>query len=442
MRASNVEGAKGLHYRSGFQKSTVREEQLKETKPFEISKEVVWEAYVKIRENKGSAGIDGVTLEEFGMDLKNNLYKIWNRMSSGSYFPLAVMEVEIPKEGGVRKLGIATVADRIAQMVVKIYLEPKVEPYFHVDSYGYRPNRSAIGAVGKAKERCWKYDFVLDLDIEKFFDTLDRNLLMHALRKHTDSKWIELYVERWLEAEVRTKKGEVILRNKGTAQGSVISPLLSNLYLHYTFDEWMKKKYPIFFFERYADDIIVHCKTEKQALDLLKAVGKRFAECGLKLNEGKTKIVYCKDDKRKGSFPTCSFDFLGYTFRVRSCKCRNNKIFNSFAPAVSNKASKKFRKKIMKTGLNKLTNISLGDIARKWNPIIRGWIEYFKHFYSSAMRSSLDYVNQLLVKWAKRKFAPLRNKYVQTWNWLALVSRMSPKLFAHWQIKILPSGSR
>lgn len=415
---------------------------MKKAKSFEISKQIVWEAYKRVKENRGCAGIDKETMEDFEKDLRGNLYRIWNRMSSGTYFPPPVLQVEIPKEGGTRKLGVPTVSDRIAQMVVKIYLEPQIEPCFHVDSYGYRPGKSAVQAVAKAKERCWKYNFVIDLDIEKFFDTLDRNLLMQALKKHTDCKWILLYVERWLKAPSITQEGEMIIRVRGTAQGSVISPVLSNLYLHYTLDNWMKINYPTILFERYADDIITHCVTQKQADMLLTAIKKRFAECGLKVNEGKTRIVYCKDDNRKQDFSTCSFDFLGYTFRARACINRNGIVFNGFVPGVSNKATKKFRSKIRKFQIKRLTNLSLKEIAQQINPTIRGWIEYFKHFYPSAMNSTLDYVNQVIIRWVRKKFSESKRKQEKAWNWLAKISKKMPTLFAHWQFKMLTNDSR
>jgi RNA-directed DNA polymerase len=277
---------------------------MSKTKPFSITREVVWEAYKKVKSNKGSAGVDDLSIEEFDKDLKNNLYKIWNRMSSGSYFPPPVKLVEIGKrDGGVRPLGIPTVGDRVAQMAVKIVLEPSIEPYFHPDSYGYRPGKSALDAVGKARERCWRYNWVLDLDIKGFFDSLRHDLLMRALQRHTDSKWILLYVERWLKAPMQNSNGELVSRDKGTPQGGVISPLLANLYLHYCMDEWLRINYPENPFERYADDSVVHCRTEKEAQELRDALEKRFLESGLELHPEKTKIVYCKDDDRKGHYP-------------------------------------------------------------------------------------------------------------------------------------------
>ncbi len=234
-----------------------REESLDKAKPFSISKREVWEAFKRVKVNQGGAGVDGQTIAEFEGDLSNNLYKLWNRMSSGSYFPPPVRRVEIPKgDGGNRPLGIPTVSDRVAQMVVKRYLEPKLEEHFHEDSYGYRPLKSAIEAVGVARERCWRNDWVLDLDIKGFFDNIDHDLLMSAVQRHTDCKWVLLYLERWLKAPVQLADGRLVEREKGTPQGGVISPLLANLFLHYAFDEWMRRKCPSIRFERYADDMI------------------------------------------------------------------------------------------------------------------------------------------------------------------------------------------
>ncbi|MEX6430344.1 group II intron reverse transcriptase/maturase, partial [Ferrimicrobium acidiphilum] len=252
--------------------------------------------------NQGAAGVDGESIEEFEKDLKGNLYRIWNRMSSGSYFPPPVRAVEIPKRaGGSRVLGVPTVSDRIAQTVVKIYLEPEVEPIFHPDSYGYRPGRSALDALGRTRERCWKFDWVIDLDIRAFFDSIDHDLMLKALAKHTKERWILLYVERWLKAPLEKEDGATVQRDRGTAQGSAISPLLANLFLHYAFDVWTARNFPDCPFERYADDGVIHCATEQEAKEILVALGKRLAELGLELNPDKTAIVYCKDANRKGS---------------------------------------------------------------------------------------------------------------------------------------------
>jgi RNA-directed DNA polymerase len=357
-----------------------------QAKPFRISKKAVWKAYKKVKANGGAAGVDAVSLEEYERDLKNNLYKLWNRMSSGCYFPPPVRLVEIPKKGGgSRPLGIPTVADRIAQMVVKLYLEPELEPYFHEDSYGYRPKKSAIQAVGVARQRCWRYDWVLDLDVKGFFDNLDHELLEKALKVHTDNKWILLYVHRWLKAPVQREDGTLVDRSKGTPQGGVASPLLANLFLHYAFDAWMKRKHPRVPFERYADDIIVHCRSEEEAKRIQAAIGERLRECGLELHPEKTRIVYCKDEDRPGSYPNEKFDFLGYTFRPRRARSKKGRCFVSFLPGVSNTARKEMHRRIRSWRLHRRSDKSLGDLARMYNPVLRGWINYYGVYYTSEM---------------------------------------------------------
>jgi RNA-directed DNA polymerase len=322
-------------------------------KPFNIPKREVWEAYKSVRANKGAAGVDGQSIADFEAKLTKNLYKLWNRMSSGSYFPPPVRRVDIPKasgNAGTRPLGIPTVADRIAQMVVKRFLEPLVDLYFHRDSYGYRPGKSALDAVGVARERCWRYDWVLDLDVKGYFDSITTDLLMRAVRKHTDCPWVLLYIERWLKAPVQMADGSLISRDKGTPQGGVVSPLLANLFLHYVFDRWMQRNYPNIPFERYADDVICHCRTEEQAKALRVSLEQRFTECGLTLHPEKTKIVYCKDDDRRGSYPNEKFDFLGYCFRPRLSRRRAGKFGVSFSPAASDKALKRIRQTVRSWG--------------------------------------------------------------------------------------------
>ena len=305
---------------------------------------MVWEGYKRVKSNQGAAGVDGQSIEEFDRDMENNLYKLWYRMSSGSYFPPPVRRVEIPKgNGGVRPLGIPTVADRIAQTVVKLHIEPELEPHFHQDSYGYRPGKSALEAVGVARKRCWRCDWVLDLDIKGFFDNIDHSLLMKAVRQHTDCKWVLLYIERWLKAPVQLADGTLVDREKGTPQGGVVSPLLANLFLHYAFDMWMQRNQPNIPFERYADDAICHCKSEAQANWLRAALESRLRACGLELHPDKTKVVYCRDDDRRSSYPIQKFDFLGYTFRPRRSKNRWGKYFINFTPAISNRAAKSIR---------------------------------------------------------------------------------------------------
>ena len=292
-----------------------------QVKPFEITKRMVWNAYKLVKKRKGSAGADEQSIDDFDRDLENNLFKLWNRLASGSYFPPPVLRVEIPKrDGGTRPLGIPTVSDRIAQMVVKLYLEPQVDPYFHKDSYGYRPGKSALDAVGMARKRCWRNNFVLDVDIKGFFDNINHELLMKAVSKHTDCKWVLLYIERWLKAPVQFEDGSQEARDKGTPQGGVISPLLANLYLHYAFDAWMTRNYPSVQFERYADDIVIHCRSEAQAKMLQRELDVRLSACHLSLHPEKTKIVYCKDEDRSDDYPCTKFVFLGFEFRPRGIK--------------------------------------------------------------------------------------------------------------------------
>ena len=343
-------------------------------KPFEISKRAVWEAYQKVKANQGAPGVDGVSLEDFEKDLKGNLYKIWNRMSSGSYFPPPVRAVEIPKPhgGGTRILGVPTVADRIAQTVAAGVLESKVEPIFHPDSYGYRPGRSGLDAVGVCRRRCWKTDWVIDLDIRKFFDTVPWQFIVKAVQAHTDQRWVLLYVERWLRAPLRLSDGTLQQRDRGTAQGSAVSPVLTNLFLHYAFDAWMAREFPSVVFERYVDDVIVHCVSERQARVVLAAIEGRMAEVGLALHPDKTRIVYCRDDKRRGSYEHTSFAFLGFTFRARGARDRNGRMFTSFLPAISKDALKKIGGEVRRWRLHRRTNLSETDLARAINPIVRG----------------------------------------------------------------------
>jgi RNA-directed DNA polymerase len=410
-------------------------------KPFSISKKIVWEAYKRVKANKGAAGVDEESIAEFEKNLKDNLYKLWNRMSSGCYFPPPVRIVEIPKgDGKMRKLGIPTVSDRIAQMVVKLYLEPEVDPHFHPDSFGYRPGKSAIEAVGKARERCWRYNYVVDLDIKGFFDNLDHELVMRAVRKHTDSKWILMYIERWLKAPAQNAEGTLISRDRGTPQGGVISPLLANLFLHYAFDDWMRRNYPNNPFERYADDGVVHCKTEAEANQLKTAIAERLRKCKLELHPEKTKIVYCKDDDRRKRYLHEKFDFLGYTFRARRSKNRRGKYFVNFSPAVSNKAKKKMSSTMRGWKMHLRSDKTIGDLSRMFNPIMRGWINYYGKFYKSELYSTFSRVNRTLSRWATRKYKKLRGHSRRAMHWMGKIAKREPKLFAHWQLGVLPAA--
>jgi len=404
-------------------------------KPFRISKRAVWEAYKRVRANKGAAGVDSESIEDFEKNLKNNLYKIWNRMSSGTYFPPPVRRVVIPKkDGGERCLGIPTVSDRTAQMVVKMYLEPLVEPHFHPDSYGYRPGKSAIDAVGVARKRCWQYNWVIDLDIKGFFDNLDHSLVMRAIRKYTNCRWIILYIERWLKAPAQLEDGTLVERNKGTPQGGVASPLIANIFLHLAFDEWMRKTHSDILFERYADDVIAHCKTEAQAQLVKRSIEKRLIKCKLELHPEKTKTVYCKDDRRRERHSHEKFDFLGYTFRPRRAKNRWGKYFIGFTPAVSNKAKKTMSQKMRRWRLHLRSDKSLDDLAKMVNPVTRGWINYYGKYYKSALHPVLRHLNRTLGRWATRKYKRLKRHRRRADHWLGGIARRDPYLFAHWHL--------
>jgi RNA-directed DNA polymerase len=404
-------------------------------KPFCIPKRAVWEAYKRVKANHGAAGVDGQSIADFEENLSGNLYRIWNRMCSGSYIPPPVLRVEIPKANGagVRPLGIPTVADRIAQTVAKDCLEPILEAVFDVDSYGYRPHRSAQDAIAMARVRCWRNDWVLEFDIRAFFDNINHDMLLRAIRHHTDCKWLLLYVERWLTAPVQLEDGSRMARDKGTPQGGVISPLLSNLFLHYVFDRWMRRQYPDIPFERYADDAICHCKTLEQAQQLRVSLGERFAECCLELHPQKTRVVYCKDDDRRGQYPDHSFDFLGFTFRPRRSKNRWGKSFINFTPAVSNKSAKAMRSKMRGWGLHHRSDKSLDDLARMFNPVIQGWMNYFAKFYKSAMYPTLRHLDRYLIPWASRKYKKLHRHRQRAEYWLARIAQSRPGLFAHWR---------
>ena len=384
-------------------------------KPFHIEKKRVYEAYKAVRSNRGAAGVDGQTLEQFDEDLGSNLYKIWNRMSSGSYFPPPVRAVSIPKKNGSgeRVLGVPTVGDRIAQMVVKQLIEADLEPIFLPDSYGYRPRKSALDAVGITRQRCWKYDWVLEFDIRGLFDNLPHDLLLKAVRKHVKCEWALLYIERWLTAPM-VKDGMTIERTCGTPQGGVISPILSNLFLHYAFDLWMARTHPDIPWCRYADDGLVHCRTEQEAQVLMADLQARLAACGLEMHPTKTKIVYCKDSNRRGNYPNVSFDFLGYCFRPRRAEnARTRQVFCNFLPAISQSALEAMRATVRDLDIRRQTQVSMADIARQINPLLRGWIEYYGRYMPSALGPFLQYVNQTLQAWVHAEVQELEGSQDQ-----------------------------
>jgi RNA-directed DNA polymerase len=404
-------------------------------KPFDISKRDVWDAYKRVKANRGAAGIDGQTITEFEENLSANLYKLWNRLASGSYFPPPVRRVEIPKgDGKTRPLGIPTVADRIAQMVVTRFLQPILEPQFHADSYGYRPGKSAKDALGVARQRCWSYDWVLDLDIKAFFETIDHGLLMRAVRRHTVCPWALLYIERWLNAPTQLADGSLMERTQGTPQGGVISPILANLYLHYAFDLWMGREFSTIPFERYADDVICHCSSEAQATQLKNAIEQRFLSCHLELHPQKTKIAYCKDDKCQGDFSVVSFNFLGYTFQPRLAKNRLGNIFVAFTPEISRSSATKIHQTMRSWRLHRRTDLSLADLAQSVNSIVRGWINYYGCYRRSALYRIFGSLNTYLLRWALGKYKDLRGHWERARDWVNRVQRREPKLFAHWSM--------
>lgn len=412
---------------------------MQETKPFSISKNAFVKAFEIVKANKGTCGVDEQTIEIFEKDYKNNLYKLWNRMSSGTYFPKPVKAVDIPKKsGGTRMLGIPTVEDRIAQMVVKLYFEPNVEKLFYEDSYGYRPNKSAIQAIEVTRKRCWRKDWVLEFDIKRLFDNIRHDYLMEMVSRHTEEEWIKLYIQRWLVAPFQKEDGSKIERKAGTPQGGVISPVLANLFLHYAFDDFMGKEFPNIPWARYADDGITHCTTLKQAKYLQRRLIERFQLFGLELNVEKTKIVYCKDEDRKSEYSATSFDFLGYTFRSRGSKNKYGKYFLNFLPAISDKDKKAIRKEVRKWKVQHKVDKSLEDISYMFNKKIQGWINYYGHFYKSEMYSVLRYINKRLIYWVRRKYKK-RNSKRRAERWLGGIARRDTKLFAHWKIGILPA---
>jgi group II intron reverse transcriptase/maturase len=405
------------------------------TKPYCIAKRTVWEAYQQVKANRGAAGIDDETIAMFEQNLSGNLFKLWNRMSSGSHFPPPVKQVEIPKsKGGTRKLGIPTVSDRIAQTAVKLIIEPILDPIFHPDSYGYRPGRSAKQAIAVTRKRCWQYDWVVEFDIKAAFDQIDHGLLLKAVRTHIKADWILLYLERWLTAPFETAEGEQLPRERGTPQGGVVSPILMNLFMHYTFDAWMKRKNPLCPFARYADDAVVHCRSWKQAEDVMQSIALRLAECGLTMHPEKSKIVYCKDSNRTESYPHVYFTFLGFTFRPRKALSKQNRLFTSFLPGVSADALKRMRKTVRGWKLNRQTHVTLAALAMQYNPIIQGWWNYYAAFYQTAMLHLYQHIDRALERWARRKYKALSGRKQGSGQWLRKMKNAEPQLFHHWRV--------
>ena len=411
-----------------------RDEPVASTKSFGISKHVVMEAYRRVKANRGAAGIDNESIVMFEANLKSNLYRIWNRMSSGAYFPPAVRQVEIAKKsGGTRILGVPTVSDRVAQMVVKLTIEPQVDELFHPDSYGYRPEKSAKQALAITRKRCWKYDWVVEFDVKGAFDNLDHDLLMKAVRTRVKDRWVLLYIERWLTAPFETVDGELTHRGKGTPQGGVVSPLLMNLFMHFCFDHWMQRTYPQCPFARYADDAVVHCHSQAEAENLLAAIGQRLAHCKLTMHPSKSKVVYCKDSNRRGEYSQVQFTFLGFTFMPRSAVNQRGQHYTSYLPAVSREALIGMMRTIKSWQLRQQTSATIEDLSRRYNPVLRGWWNYYSVFYRSAMTRISHHLDGKLASWVRRKYKRLAGHLQLSLLWLNRVARRQPALFTHWQ---------
>lgn len=407
-----------------------------ETKSVPISKQQIWLAYKKVKANQGSAGVDQISMEEFDANRSKHLYKLWNRLASGSYFPPPVKEVEIPKKDGkVRKLGIPTIGDRVAQMVVKEYLEARFEKIFSPNSYGYRPDRNAHQALEKVRQNCRKTDWVIDLDIKGFFDNIDHERLMLAVQKHVPEKWCLLYIQRWLTMPVQTKSGELIQKQgKGTPQGGVISPLLANLFLHYAMDKWLEQNHPKVEYVRYADDAILHCRTKTEAEQTLAALDERMKACGLELHPEKTKQVYCRDYRRQDTYETVKFDFLGYSFQPRSTKSKQTgKLFLGFDCAISISSKKRIADKLEDLKIDRLNFKSIVGVALYLEPFIRGWINYYGKYRITELKPVFLLLRQRLVWWARKRYKRYKTNMVKAYRWLDRVQKQFPNLFYQWR---------
>jgi group II intron reverse transcriptase/maturase len=397
-----------------------------ETKSQPITRVMVWQAYKKIKANRGSAGIDQMSWKDLDNNLSEQLYMLWNRLTSGSYFPMPVKEVAIEKKsGGVRMLGIPTILDRIAQEVVKTHLERIVEPQFHNSSFGYRPGKSCHQAVKQAEQHSFRHNWVIDLDIKRFFDTIDQKLLMKTVQHYCKDEWVLMYVERWLQAGIVKKDGSYVNRVTGTPQGGVISPLLANMFLHVVFDKWMEKEFPNKPFERYADDIIVHCKTDKQAKFVLSQIRRRFKQCNLELHPVKTKIVNFRGITQE-KYPQ-SFDFLGFTFRPYWCKS-GGKLQLMPTTFMSAKSKSSVLEKFTSMQLHKWRK-PIEVIAATLNPIITGVVNYYGKFWKEHMRSVWMQLNERLLKWVRWEKGLYRKSALQ---WIKKKYAESPRLFRHW----------
>jgi len=414
---------------------------LQAAKPFEISKKSVWQAYQEVKAKRGASGVDQESVEDFERNLENNLYRLWNRLSSGSYFPPAVKGVPIPKKsGGERLLGVPTVSDRVAQTVVKMALEPMLEPIFDENSFGYRPGKSAHDAIAITRMRCWKYDWVVEFDIKALFDSIDHNLLMKALRRHCDCQWILLYVKRWLKAPLQNSDGSIVMRDKGTPQGGVVSPILANLFLHYVFDAWVRREVPTILFCRNADDGLLHCRSQRQAEYVLKRIEQRFRDCGLVIHPDKSGIIYCKDKNRAKEFERISFDFLGFTFRPRRCVNKQGVVHPNFLPAISRTSRKAIHQEMRSWHIQIKNDKSLLDLSNMFNAVLRGWLNYYGRFYSSAMRSIWRHFNRYLAQWVRRKYKRFARHKRRAYEYINRLAQANSHLFVHWKLGIFPGS--
>jgi RNA-directed DNA polymerase len=407
------------------------------SKTVPITKQMVKEAYRKVKKNQGSAGVDKESLEEFQADLLPNLYKLWNRLSSGSYFPKPVREVSIPKSNGSkRKLGIPTVSDRIAQQVVKTYLESRLEEVFQDSSYGYRPLRSAHQAVEAVRMNVRQYAWVIDMDIKSFFDEVDHELLMKGLDRHVEEPWVKMYIRRWLEVSSQSEDGTLTAKaGKGTPQGGVISPLLSNLYLHYVLDKWLEKHYPSIVFVRYADDVIVHCSSEEESKQLLERIRERLGECRLRLNEEKTKVVYCKNYQRKEKKDyKKKFDFLGFTFKPQSLPSKRGGMFLGFDCGISQSSQTRITEGWKKLNFHRRSPLTIQEIARIINPQMEGIIRYYGKFRRMTLQTLVRNFHHQLVEWALNKYKGFKGSEDRAYKWLKELRVSYPTMFYHWTL--------
>ena len=407
------------------------------SKPIPITKDMVRQAYRKVRSNKGSAGVDEISLKQFDENLSKNLYKLWNRMASGSYFPMPVKEVIIPKsDGGQRKLGIPSISDRVAQEVVKAYIEPRLEAEFLSSSYGYRPHKSAHDALTQVRENVRNFSWVIDMDIKFFFDEVNHELLMKAVEKHVPEKWVQMYIRRWLQTPIQTQEGLVHKQGQGTPQGGVISPLLANLFLHYVLDKWLLLNFPTVRFVRYADDVVVHCISEKQSHYVLEAIRRRLTECKLRLSEQKTKITYCKDYRRnEGKGYPKSFDFLGHTFKPMEKKSsRTSGVFLGFDCEISKKSRSRIIASWREMDFQRQTTLTLQNLAEMLNATSRGIINYYGKMNSWSVGRLFRHLDYRIAKWVKNKFKSLQNSYLKANDWLRDIKLSYPTLFVHWKL--------